>query len=157
MVEEAYRVLKPGGKIVIMLYAKNSFQYFIHFFYNGLILGYYFKFGPKYWLGACTEGKPQFGSTRNPFTRAFTKKEIYSLLSMFKNVKITKQGFDIGIIPFFGRRIRPFLCKINGLTLYKEVAILRAGKPFYGGWLPFEKKLGKYLGWSLNITAEKPL
>ena len=157
MIEEAYGALKPGGKIVMMLYAKNSIQYFIHLIYHSFILGYYFRFGPKYWLGACTEGKPKFSSVKNPFTRAFTKKEVYSLLSMFTNIKITKQGFDIGSIPFFGRRLRPLFCKICGLKLYKDVAILRVGAPFYGGWLPFEKKLGKYLGWSLNITAYKPL
>lgn len=156
MVKEAYRVLKPGGKIMMMLYAKISVQYFIHLLYHGLIRGYYFRFGPKYWLGACTEGQPKFGSTRNPFTRAFTKKEVYSLLSMFTDIQIKKLGFDISIIPFLGRRIRPFLCKIFGLKLYKDVAILRAGYPFYGGWLFFEKPIGKYLGWSLNITARKP-
>ena len=54
-ISEVYRVLKPGGEAIIMLYAKNSFLYFINIYLiKGIILGYKKKF-KKIWIGASTE------------------------------------------------------------------------------------------------------
>ncbi len=76
MVAEAFRVLKPGGRFVGMLYSRFSSHYAILLLYCGLLRGYYLKYGSKYWLGACTEGRPKYGSVRNPFTSLLSLKNI---------------------------------------------------------------------------------
>tara|TARA_B100000767_G_scaffold31761_1_gene27150 strand:- start:193 stop:906 length:714 start_codon:yes stop_codon:yes gene_type:complete len=43
--EEAFRVLKLGGRLVIMLDAKYSSQYFIHLLYDGILKGYLWRYG----------------------------------------------------------------------------------------------------------------
>jgi hypothetical protein len=86
-------------------------------------------------LGACTEGKPKHGATRNPFTRAYTRFEVEKLLERFSGLKIFKTSACWSEIPFFGRRIRPYLCRLEGLRYYEEEMILRSGKPTIQGTL----------------------
>jgi len=53
-IEEVYRVLRPGGMAVIMLYAKHSFYYWVvMFLLKGVLMGNLFKY--KNWLGRVTE------------------------------------------------------------------------------------------------------
>jgi len=157
MVAEAYRVLKPGGRIVMMLYAKVSLLYAVLFLHFGFLRGYYFRYGPKYWLGACTEGAPKFGSTRNPFTRAYTHREVRLLLRRFRDLRIRKTEFHLYAIPYFGRRVRRLICRALGRKLYRESFILVEGREDYAAYLGLERWLGPYLGWFLNITARKPI
>lgn len=157
MVAEAYRVLKPGGRIVMMLYAKVSLLYAVLLLHFGIFRGYYFRYGPKYWLGACTEGTPKFGSTLNPFTRTYTQREVRLLLHRFRDLRIQKTEFHLYAIPYFGRRIRPLICKILGRRLYRESFVMVEGREDYAAYLGLERWLGPYLGWFLNITARKPL
>jgi ubiquinone/menaquinone biosynthesis C-methylase UbiE len=154
--EEAYRVLKPGGKLVIMLYARYSSQYLIHLLYDGILKGYLWKYGRKYWLGAATEGKPLHNSTMNPFTAAFTFLEVEDLLSSFAEIRMKKVGATLNEIPFFGRRLKKFFMRYRQTTLYHDAGIMRVGEPIYAGYLPIEKKLEKYMGWNIDITATKP-
>lgn len=156
MIDEAFRVLKPGGKFVTMLYSKFSMQYFALILYYGLLRGYYFRYGPKYWLGACTEGRPKFGEARNPFTRAYTKNGIFRLLHKFENVSPVKNEFHLYSIPYFGRRFRRFWCRLKNEKLYKDSLVLIEGRQDFGAYLPIEKKLSPYIGWFWNITATKP-
>lgn len=154
--KEAHRVLKPGGKLVIMLYAKYSSQYLIHFLYDGLLKGYLWKYGKKYWLGAATEGKPKHNDTMNPFTAAFSFSEVNKLLSDFTDIRMKKVGATINEIPYFGRRLKKFFMQYRNTTLYHDAGMMRVGRPIYAGYLPIEKKLEKYMGWNIDITATKP-
>jgi ubiquinone/menaquinone biosynthesis C-methylase UbiE len=157
MIAEAHRVLKPGGRIVMMLYAKVSVQYAMLLLYWGLARGYYFRYGPRYWLGACTEGAPKFGATRNPFTRAYTGAEIHTLFQRFGDVKIRKTECHLHAIPYFGRRARRLICRALGRKLYRDTFVLIEGRQDYAAYLGLERWLGPYLGWFANITARKPL
>ena len=53
-IEEIYRVLKPGGDVVLLLYCKSSWHYWINLFLcHGLLLGRAFR-DPN-WIGKVTE------------------------------------------------------------------------------------------------------
>ena len=156
MIAEAYRVLKPGGRFVVMLYSKVSLQWAAQFLHYGLLRGYYFRYGRKHWLGACTEGQPKFGSTRNPFTRAYTRRDLVGLLRQFEDVRTRKTEFHLYAIPFFGRRLRRPLCRLLGRKLYKDSFVLVEGREDYAEHLAVERALRPYLGWFWNITARKP-
>lgn len=147
-IKEIYRVLKPNGEIIIMLYHKNSFNYYIRimiimhlviflyilarptlpskFRWTILEQHYinYLKTGKKYFcpeefLNHCTDG-PQC-----PVARAFTRDEVKKLFSQFNNLQ-----FRVAHFP---------------LKKYAKVMPL---------W--FEKFLAKNFGWYLFVYGKKP-
>ena len=54
-VQEVLRVLKPGGKFIIMLYSKGWKHYFKRLFIFGLLKGYLFKYGYEKTVNKTTE------------------------------------------------------------------------------------------------------
>jgi ubiquinone/menaquinone biosynthesis C-methylase UbiE len=149
---EVYRVLKPGGLAVIMLYAKHSFQYWINLVIgHGILRGQLFR--GQNWVGRSTEWmatKPQ--KVFNPITRVYSAREIHTLFSNFTNVRVRKNSFQFRLIP--------------GLEQVLERSVLRTATKFEGGRLvygfpfraesPVELWLGRHIGFGLNIVAEKP-
>jgi ubiquinone/menaquinone biosynthesis C-methylase UbiE len=149
---EVYRVLKPGGVAVIMLYAKHSFQYWINLVIgHGILRGKLFQRGD--WIGRSTEWmakKPQ--RIFNPITRVYSVQEIRKLFSNFTNVQVRKNSFQWRLIP--------------GMEPLLEHTLLRGATKFEGGRLvygfPFrgesaaELWLGRHIGFGLNIIAQKP-
>jgi SAM-dependent methyltransferase len=132
-VEEISRVLKPGGKVGLMLYNRESllYQYFVQY-QEGLVnlessfldeLGLASRYGD----GGREEG--------NPHTWPVTKREVLEyLLEGFLDVNISVLGTDVPEAlntwwPGLGRRL-PLVCR---------------------------KALARRLGWSFWITARKPI
>ena len=68
-IREVYRVLKPGGRAVLMLYSRHSTQYWLNLWPKALLNGSMFRIPEAKWLGRLSEGTPKFGSTRCPYTR----------------------------------------------------------------------------------------
>ncbi len=151
-ISEVYRVLKPGGEAIIMLYAKNSFLYFINIYLiKGIILGYKKKF-KKTWIGASTEWmSSNKQSVYNPVTYVFSKKEIKLLFSNFNIVSIRKNSFIFSHIPIFGKYISNFFGIFCG---YNKAGVLLYDKPWRYE-TKFEKFLGKYIGFCYNIKLTK--
>jgi len=149
---EVYRVLKPGGVAVIMLYAKHSFQYWINLVIgHGILRGQLFR--GQNWVGRSTEWmatKPQ--KVFNPITRVYSAREIHTLFAKFTSVRVRKNSFQFRLIP--------------GLEQLLTRSILRTATKFEGGRLvygfPFRAEtsvelwLGRHIGFGLNIVAEKP-
>ena len=81
-IDEIYRVLKPGGKAIIMLYHKG-FRYFfkIHLYY-GIFKGEYLKYGIKDLVNQRTE---EF--FHSPITRVYSKKAAKALFSRFSVIE----------------------------------------------------------------------
>ncbi len=83
-IDEAYRVLKPNGKIIVMLYHKNSFHV---------------RFGAplySFWQAANRKTKVRqtsvlkewiriYDGESNPLGKAYSKKEFEQMFSLFKN------------------------------------------------------------------------
>ena len=150
-INEVYRILKPGGQAVIMLYAKHSYLYWINIFLlRGILLGNYFRGGN--WLGRVTE----WMSTKeqkiyNPETKVYTVKQIERIFNKYDNVEVRKGSFVFNHFPFVGKIISRILGIYKGYN--------SAGKLVYDHeWrneTALELLLGRYVGFNLNISAKK--
>lgn len=150
-IAEVFRLLKPGGRAVIMLYCKNSFAYWFNlWFCAGILKGGIFK--SRNWLGHNTEWigtKKQ--STLNPITRCYTRGGINRLFRRFDDLKMRKGEFYFYLIPKLGRLYRRWQIKHYGVH---PGGIIVYGDP----WpiqSPLELWLGKHVGFAWFIAATK--
>lgn len=133
-IDEVHRVLEPGGAIGLMLYNRGSLRqrYLTDFVEGYLHLENEFlnplELNSRYGDGARQEG--------NPHTWPVTKDEVRkSLMHRFENVKIEVLGTEVSnvldlLIPGLGKFLLP---------------------------LAMKKSLARRWGWSLWITANKPI
>jgi ubiquinone/menaquinone biosynthesis C-methylase UbiE len=154
-IAEVHRVLKPGGKAVIMLYARHSSVFWFNVVPRGVITGEIFRWPEAQWVGRLTEGKPKFGTTRNPITRIYSKREIENLFKNFNIASLRRNSFQ------FDNVCIPKMTQIRN-------RVLRAlgHKPHSGGIFvygaPFmvetalERAIGRIFGFGWNIVAVKP-
>lgn len=150
-IAELRRVLKPGGRAVVMLYCKSSLHYWLTlWFCVGLLQGRMFR-SPR-WLGEATEWigeTPQHAL--NPMTRCYTRREIERLFAEFDRVTLRKSEFSVRLIPKLGRLYR----RIWGRRLGDHPG----GSLVYGTPWPVSAKweigLGRWIGWAWNISAVK--
>ncbi len=152
-IDEVYRVLKPGGRAVIMLYCKTSFDYwFNRWFCEGLLLGRMFR--SRNWLGNATEwpGARKSQTVINPITRCYTRGGIGRLFHQFEDLRLRKSEFYFYLIPKLGRIYRRWQIKHygvhpGGLLVYGEPWPIVSGVEVF---------LGRVMGWAWNIVAHKP-
>jgi SAM-dependent methyltransferase len=151
-VGELFRVLKPGGRAVVMLYCKSSVNYWITLWLGyGILRGGLLRGRDR--LGAMSEWAGDGPQTvENPITRCYTAGEIRRLFADFADVSLRKSEFNISHLPKIGK-----LCRRWQARRYGEHP---GGLLVYGApWpvtSPFEIWLGKYVGWAWNIAAVKP-
>lgn len=150
-IAEVYRVLKPGGRAVIMLYCKSSFDYwFNYWFCRGLLCGAMFK--SRNWLGHASEWiGPTEKTAVNPITRCYTAGQIRRMFSRFENLGFRKSEFYFYLIPKLGRIYRRWQIKRYGTHPGGEIVY---GAP-WPIWSPLEHWLGKKMGWVWFISAYK--
>ena len=150
-INEVYRVLRPGGRAVIMLYSKGSLNYwFTMWFCVGVLKGGLFR-SPN-WLGHASEwiGTARQTAT-NPITRCYTARELRRMFRKFNSVSLRKSEFTVGDLPKIGRIWRRWRLKRYGAH---PGGVLVYGEP----WeitTPCERWLGKRIGWAWNIQATK--
>lgn len=153
-IAEVHRVLKPGGRAVLMLYARHSAIYWLNIVPRALLSGEIFRWPEPEWVGRLTEGKPKFGSVRNPVTRVYSQKELKHLLAAFRIVSLRRNSFQFdnfavprltqlrnALMGLLGRKPHPGGIFVYGVPYYTETAL--------------ELALGRYLGFGWNIIAEK--
>ncbi len=150
--DEVYRVLKPGGRAVIMLYCKSSWHYWINMLLcEGLLRGR--VFGDPNWLGKATEwGGKKRQTVENPITRCYTNGGIRRLFSGFEGVSLRKGEFYFYLIPKLGRlyrrhQIRKYGTHPGGVLVYGEPWPIQS---------PLELRLGRIMGFAWFINARKP-
>ena len=153
-IREVYRVLKPGGRAILMLYARHSTQYWLNVVPKALVTGRMFRMPEAEWVGWLTEGKPHFGTTRNPFTRVYSARELRELLHAFTDVKLRKNSFrlDYFAIPR-AARVRNALLQLFGVKISPASQILYGSPVAEDSRL--ELALSPLLGWCWNISASK--
>jgi len=151
-IAEVHRVLKPGGKAVIMLYCKSSWQYWINLWLCiGVLMGRAFR-DPN-WVGKATEwGGKNEQSVENPITRCYSAGEIHKLFSQFEKPKLRKREFYFRLIPKLGKIYLKFQRRRygehpGGLLVYGEPWVIQS---------PLELWLGKLMGFAWFITTRKP-
>lgn len=154
-IDEVFRVLKTGGKAVIMLYSRHSAAFWLNIAPRALITGELFRWPEAQWVGRLTEGRPKFGTTKNPFTRIYSKVEIHTAFRRFNIRSLRKSSFQFDNFA------------IPKLTQVRNIVFRTLGRrPHPGGVLVYgapyqtetrlELALGRIAGFSWNIVAEKP-
>jgi ubiquinone/menaquinone biosynthesis C-methylase UbiE len=150
--DEVFRVLRPGGRAVIMLYCRSSWHYWINMWLCvGILKGR--AFVDKNWLGRATEwGGKEAQSVKNPITRCYTQGGIKKLFARFEILTLRKGDFYFYLIPKLGRLYRRWQIKRygthpGGYLVYGEPWPIQS---------PLELRLGRIMGFSWWISAQKP-
>jgi ubiquinone/menaquinone biosynthesis C-methylase UbiE len=153
-IQEVYRVLKPGGKAVIMLYSRHSAIYWLNVLPRALLTGEFFRWPEAQWVGRLTEGKPKFGNTKNPITRVYSASQMRTLFKSFKIQSLRKNSFlfDNFCIPKL-TQIRTALFKRFGKKPHPG-GVMVYGTPYITE-IGLELFLGQFFGFGWNIVAEK--
>ena len=151
-VDEVYRMLRPGGRAVIMLYCKNSWHYWINMWLCvGILMGR--AFGGGNWLGNATEwGGKDAQTVVNPITRCYTAGGIKRLFRRFEDVSLRKGEFYFYLIPKIGRIYRRWQTRRYGTH---PGGVLVYGEPWPIN-SPLERRLGRIMGFAWFISAAKP-
>ncbi len=108
-INEAYRVLKPNGKCVIMLYHKGYAYYALW-----LLHGY------KRLFGLYSQDKFTSRYDNTPLSRMYSKKEIRDIFSNFK-------GLDLSMTTFGGAQRHPVLKYVHALLHKSKFLMNRFG------------------------------
>lgn len=154
-INEVYRVLKPKGKAIIMLYCKSSAEFFFNIIPRAIIFGSIFrKKKIEEWVGQVTEGKPKFGFTKNPITNVYTKTQLEKLFKNFEIISIRKSAFYFKdfCIPRL-TQLRELILTILGYNYHD------GGKIVYGrDFMPqtkLELLLSPHFGFCWNLVVKK--
>lgn len=128
---EVYRVLKPDGTALILLYARGWKHYLKRCFIHGILLGRWFANGCN-WQKVYSEVSEVHGSA--PKTAVYTKRQIKRLFAQFPNLEIKKKrlGEFFEYKPYgtvmFPKFIRNICCLFNLESLIGENWFIRAQK-----------------------------
>jgi len=151
-INEVFRVLKPGGQAVIMLYCKSSWHYWINMVLCVGVLQGKLLSGDN-WLGRATEwGGKNKQTVENPITRCYTAAEMRRMFGQFEAITLRKTDFYFYLIPKLGRIYRRWQIKRYGTH---PGGILVYGEP-WPVQSPLELWLGKRIGFSWFLSARKP-
>ena len=97
LIDEIYRVLRPGGKIIIMVYAENSYHYWMVQFYK---LGIMNDMLDKWSMGEIMSRNVEITENdARPLVKVYTKKRLANLFNQFENISIVQQQFTKGELP----------------------------------------------------------
>jgi ubiquinone/menaquinone biosynthesis C-methylase UbiE len=107
--DEAYRVLKPGGKAIIALYATYSTQFGVTRL-AGVLRGHISRGAQIRWMGEASEGAWRTGDRLNPWTQTFSKAQLRKIIGKYslRKLVIRKNGRPIGDFPDYGFRLMRF-------------------------------------------------
>ena len=130
IVEEIYRVLKPGGESFLMVYNKNSLRYrFYCFFWLGILKMKFLKMNLSEIAGTITDGY---------IARHLTEKEANKIFKKFSNISISYSD-EVNTISMY------LLGPLNRFLAYMPFKFKNN----------FEKFLAKKFGWYMQIHLIK--
>lgn len=139
-----HRVLKPGGHVIVMLYAQRSFYYLVSLLLiQGILFGGIMRHG-RDWLGHLTErGWLTSGAKLNPLTRVYSRRTMRRLFRRFSVHGFRQDGFNwADIFPGIYRLIPRRTFGISDVRAMVPGAL--------------ECYIGRYAGFALTIHAQKP-
>lgn len=143
-VKEIYRILKPGGEAVVMLYAKWSFHYWVYlWFVRGILLGERWRYGAS-WLGHATEQAWHTKEKKlNPLTKVYSGRQMRNLFKDFEFMSLRKHSF----------RWPDLFPGIYNVWHRRRVHLADADVIFPSG---LEVVIGRWAGFALVIRVRKP-
>jgi len=108
--KELHRVMAPGARAVIALYATHSVAFYWYRF-RAILAGNFSKHSIELWVDRNTEGEWQTGDRKNKHTRTYTRTAFRALLEEggFKVVRLEQSQLQLRDIPVFGRILSLFL------------------------------------------------
>jgi SAM-dependent methyltransferase len=104
--DEVHRVLKPGGKAVIALYATYSTEFGL-LRLRGLAQGYMTRKGQDEWMSRHTEGAWRTEQRVNQWSETFSAGKLRRIVGKYgvRNLAFRKNGSPIGEVPLIGRQL----------------------------------------------------
>jgi glycosyltransferase involved in cell wall biosynthesis/ubiquinone/menaquinone biosynthesis C-methylase UbiE len=124
VVREIFRVLKPGGRVIAMVYAEDSLQYWRNLVWNiGLKGGQLRKYSMGEIMSRAVERSDN--AAAHPLVKAYTRTGLRQLFDGFLDIEILRRQLDAGAVPRVLSRVpRRYLEGIMGWNL-----IIKARKP----------------------------
>lgn len=123
VINDIYRVLKPGGKVIVMVYAENSLHY-----WRNLVCDLGLK---QHLLGTCSMGEIMSRyveiteNNAKPLVKVYTKPRIRKMFNKFNNIHILqRQMVQAEVFRVLRWLPLPWLGQLMGWNL-----ILKARKP----------------------------
>lgn len=97
VIDSMYRVLKPGGRIIVMVYAQNSLHYWRNIVRNiGVAEGQLELFSIGEFLSRNAELSP---SGARPLVKVYTRKRLRELFHRFENVSVVQRQITAAEMP----------------------------------------------------------
>jgi len=121
-VAEIFRVLKPGGRVICMMYAEDSLQY-----WRNLVWYYGLKSGD---LATRSMGEimsrtvERTGNDARPLVKVYTKARLRAMFGAFSNIQIVQRQLSPELVPPRLRLFLPVVERLAGWNL-----IVKARKP----------------------------
>jgi ubiquinone/menaquinone biosynthesis C-methylase UbiE len=109
-VKELHRVMSPGGRAVIALYATRSAAFY-WYRARAILAGNFAKKSIELWVDRNTEGEWQTDGRENQHTRSYTRPEFRALLEGggFAVTRVEQSQLQLGDIPVLGRIVSALL------------------------------------------------
>jgi glycosyltransferase involved in cell wall biosynthesis/ubiquinone/menaquinone biosynthesis C-methylase UbiE len=121
-VSEILRVVKPGGRVIVMVYAENSLQY-----WRNLVWHYGLKNGDlstRSMADIMSRSVERTGNDARPLVKVYTKERLRRLFGGFDDVRIIQRQISPELVPRRLRRLLPIVERVAGWNL-----IIKARKP----------------------------
>jgi glycosyltransferase involved in cell wall biosynthesis/ubiquinone/menaquinone biosynthesis C-methylase UbiE len=121
-VAEIFRVLKPGGRAIVMVYAENSLQYWRNLVWHfGLKNGDLANHSMADIMSRTVEIT---GNDARPLVKVYTRPRLRALFGAFTDVAIVQRQLAPELVPVSLRRLLPTVERLAGWNL-----IIKARKP----------------------------
>jgi ubiquinone/menaquinone biosynthesis C-methylase UbiE len=121
-VAEMFRVLKPGGRVIVMVYAENSLQYWRNLVWQGGL-----KHGDlagRSMADIMSRSVERTGNDARPLVKVYTKARLRNLFKAFTGIEIVQRQISPELVPRRLRRFLPMVERLAGWNL-----IIKAMKP----------------------------
>jgi ubiquinone/menaquinone biosynthesis C-methylase UbiE len=114
-VAEMHRVLKPGGRAIVMVYAENSLQYWRNLVWHfGLKNG---DLATRSMAEIMSRTVERTGNDARPLVKVYTKARLRALFRDFTDIAIVHRQISPELVPRRLRRLMPLIERLAGWNL----------------------------------------